>query len=173
MKRPQRSPSTISTGAVRAGAGRAATVGVGGRNSTPSWAASVAGDADVAPAVGSVAGDVDVEHDVGSQPERLAVRHAERRPVGQDEDAGVVVAEAELVGGAQHALGVDAEDAARSIVRAVGHRRAERGQRHDVAGVHVERTAPDVALGAVAGVDVHALDLGGVGVLLECAAPVR
>ena len=56
---------------------------------------------------------------------------------------------------------------------AVGHRRAERGERHDVAGLHVERAAPHVALVAVAGVDVHPVDLGRVGMPLGAQHPGR
>jgi hypothetical protein len=58
----------------------------------------------------------------------------------------------------------------RSISHAVGHVGAERGERDDVAGLHVERAAPHVALGAVAGVDVDAVHLRGVG-CVRCAAP--
>ena len=83
----------------------------------------------------------------------------------------MVVAEAELVGRAQHPLGVDAEDAAPFDRATVGHRRAERGERHDVAGLHVERAAPHVARDAVAGVDVDALDLGRVGMLFGAHRP--
>ena len=60
---------------------------------------------------------------------------------------------------------IDAEDAATLDRAAVGHRRAERRERHDVAGLHVERAAPHVAPVAVTGVDVDALHLGGVGML--------
>ena len=79
----------------------------------------------------------------------------------------VVVTEAELARRAEHPLRVDAEDAAALDGPPVGHRRAERGERHDVADCHVERAAPHVVLVTVAGVDVDALDLRRVGVLLE------
>ena len=95
-------------------------------------------------AVGSVAGDVEVEHDVGSGAERLPVRHAERRVGRQDQDAGVVVAEAELARRAQHPLVNRCRGSGDGRCAPVGHRRAERGQRHDVAGLHVERAAPHV-----------------------------
>ena len=89
------------------------------------------------------------------------------------QDAAVVVAEAELARRAEHALRVDAEDRARLDHPAVGHHRAGRGQRDDVAGGHVERAAPHVALDAVAGVDAHAVDLGGVGMALGAQRPAR
>ncbi len=82
-------------------------------------------------------------------------------------DAAVVVTEAELPRRAQHALGIDAEDAATLDGPPVGHRRAGRSERHDVANCHVERAAPHVVLDAVTGVDVDALHLGGIGMLLE------
>src|SRR4029079_9742523 len=40
-----------------------------------------------------------------------------------------------------------------------GHRRAGRGERDDVAGLHVERAAPHVSFTPVAGIDVDAVDL--------------
>ena len=109
----------------------------------------------------------------GRQPERVAVRDAERRARGKDVDPRVVVADAQFGRRAEHPLGVDAEDAAPLDRAAVGHRRAERRHRDHVAGLHVERAAPDVAFLAVAGVDVDALDLGRVGMLLEPDAPGR
>ncbi len=126
----------------------------------------VAGDADVAPTVGTVAGDVEVEQHVRFDAENVAVRHTERAVGREDQDAGVVVTEPELARRAEHPLGVDPEDAAAFDRLAVGHRRADHGQRHDVAGLHVERAAPHVTLDAVAGVDVHPVDAGGVGMRL-------
>ena len=85
----------------------------------------------------------------------------------------MVVAEAELARRAQHAVALDAEDRLRLDHAPVGHRRAGRGQRDDVAGRHVERAAPHVALDAVAGVDVHAVHLGRVGMALGAHARAR
>ncbi|CAB4600712.1 unannotated protein [freshwater metagenome] len=127
----------------------------------------VAGRAEVAPAVRAVAGEVDVEHDLAAQPERLAVRQAERGVGGQDQDARVVVAEAEFARRAEHALAVDAEDRPRLDEPAVGHAGARGGERDDVVGRHVERAAPHVALDAVAGVDPHPVHLGRVGMALR------
>ena len=45
----------------------------------------------------------------------------------------------------------------------VGHRGTHRGQRHEVAGRHVEGAATDLQRLAVTGVDVHELDAIGVG----------
>jgi hypothetical protein len=78
----------------------------------------------------------------------------------------VVVAQAQLASRAEHALAVDAEDRARLDQPAVGHAGAGGGERDHVAGGHVERAAPHVPLDAVAGVDPHAVHLGGVGVAL-------
>ncbi len=127
----------------------------------------IACDPDVSPAVGTVAGDIGVDQHVGGDAQRVAVGDPEGRLRRQDTDTGVVVAETEFGRRAEHALGVDAEDAASLDGHAVGHGRAECGQRHDVADGHVERAAPDVPFDAVAGVHVDALDLGGVGMLFE------
>ena len=51
---------------------------------------------DVAEGVGAIAGDVDVEHDVVDEAGDLAVGYAQRRVRGEDEDAAVVAAEAQL-----------------------------------------------------------------------------
>ena len=48
-------------------------------------------------------------------------------------------------------------------LHAAGHRRAERGERHEVAHRHVERATADLERLAVAGVDRDQLDLVGVG----------
>ena len=52
----------------------------------------------------------------------------------------------------------------RCDLHAVGHRRADRGQRDQVADGHVERAAADLQRLAVAGIDVDQLDPVGVGV---------
>ena len=61
---------------------------------------------------------------------------------------------------AQHAVRPLAAQLAALDLHAVGHHRAERGQRHEVADRHVERAAADLERLAVAGVDVDELDLG-------------
>ncbi len=127
----------------------------------------VAGHADVPPAVRAIARDVGVDQHVGGETERVAVRNPERCTDGEDVDPRVVVADAELGRRAEHPFRVDAEDAAPLDRPSVGHGRAERGHRDDVTRLHVERPAPDVALDAVAGVDVDALHLRRVGVLFE------
>ena len=53
-----------------------------------------------------------------------------------------VVAEAELAARAEHAVRPLAAHLAPADLQAVGHRRAEGGQRHEVADRHVERAAP-------------------------------
>ena len=65
---------------------------------------------------------------------------------------------------AQHAVGPLALQLAPADLHAVGHDRADGGQRHQVAGVHAERPATDLQGLAVAQVDVDQLDLVGVGV---------
>jgi hypothetical protein len=127
---------------------------------------NIAGKAEMPPTVGAVAGEVDVEHHLGGQVERLPVGNTHRGAGRQDEDARVVVAEAELASRAEHALRLDAEDRARFDEPAVGHGGTGRRQRDDVAGLHVERAAPDVPLDPVAGVDPHTVHLGGIGVAL-------
>ena len=91
----------------------------------------------------------------------------------EDEDAAVIAPEAELVGCTEHPFGDDAQDATTLDGHAVRHRSAEGGEGDDIALAHVERTAPHVPLGAVTGVDVHTLDLGGVGVLFEAQHACR
>ena len=66
--------------------------------------------------------------------------------------------------GAQHAVGPLAAHLAAGDLHAVGHGRAERGERHQVAHGHVEGAAADLEGLAVAGVDVDQLDPVGVGV---------
>ena len=114
--------------------------------------------------VGAIAQHIEVVDDLLAKTERFAVRHAERHVGGKNQNASVIVAEAELAGAAQHAVAADAKDRFRLDGAAVGHHRARCGQRDDVARLHVERTAPDVALDAVASVDVHAVHLRRVGV---------
>ena len=83
------------------------------------------------------------------------------RPVGQEVDALVVVAEAELAGGAEHPVRPDAGHLAAADLHAVRHHGADGGERHEVAGGHVERAAPDLERLAVAGVDDDQVDLVG------------
>ena len=172
VNRPQLVPSTISTPI-----GRSSPRGPRCRRRRAELhtelGGEVAGDADVAPTVRAVPGDVGIDQHVRTQPERVAVRHAERGAGGQDGDPGVVVAEPELTGRAQHALGVDAENAAPFDRAAVRHRGAERGEGHDVVGLHVERAAPHMAFHPVAGVDVDAVHLRRIGMLFEPHDPGR
>ena len=126
--------------------------------------AEIAGDAEMSPAVRAVAGEVDIEHDLALQREGFAVREPERRVRWKDQDPAVVITEAEFAGRTEHALRVDAEDRAGLDHPTIGHLGARCGERDDIAGRHVERPAPDVALRAVAGVDPHSVDLGGIGV---------
>jgi hypothetical protein len=64
-----------------------------------------------------------------------------------------------------------AEDLAPADVAAVGHHRADRGQRDEVADLHVERPAPHLGRLPAADVDHHALDALGLGVLAQVGHP--
>jgi hypothetical protein len=109
-----------------------------------------------------------VVEDVGGDAEGLGDRGAEGRAVAtggrDDEDAAVVVAEAELPARAQHAVGPLAAHLAPGDLHPSGHDRAEGREGDQVALGHVEGTAGDLQGLAVAGVDIDQLDLVGVGV---------
>jgi hypothetical protein len=76
----------------------------------------------------------------------------------------VVGAQADLTGRAEHAVGPLAAHLAAADLHAARHGRADRGQRDQVAGLHVERPAGDLQRLAVTPVDVDEVDLVGVGV---------
>ena len=161
--RGQRSGASTTTVAPRS----SATVGPGiGRRHRRAAATEVRGelarDADDAHRVGAVGRDREVEHDV-VETEHLAHVGAERGVGRQLEDAGVVVAEAELAGRAQHALRHLAADLAALDLEVAGQVRADPGERHDHARLDVGRAAHH-AHRAVARVDVGEPDAVGVGV---------
>jgi hypothetical protein len=83
----------------------------------------------------------------------------------------VVIAEPKLASGAQHAFGVDSEDAPPFDRAPIGHCRAKRCQRHDVIRLQVESTTPHVSLIAVTSVDIDALHLCSIGMLFETHHP--
>ena len=115
--------------------------------------------------VGTVGGDRQVEDDV-VEAEHATHVGAERGRLVETEDAAVVVAEAELLGGAEHAVGHDAADLAPLEHETAGEGRSGAGVGHDHARHHVGRAAHHAGLTA-AGVDVDELQLVGVGVLLD------
>jgi hypothetical protein len=129
----------------------------------------LAGHADHAHRVGPVGGDREVEDDVVESEDATHVG-PELDALVEAEDAAVVVTEAELLGGAEHAVGHDAADLAPLQHEAPRQRGARTGIGHDHARHHVGGTAHDAGLTA-AGVDVDELELVGVGVLLDPEHP--
>ncbi len=121
----------------------------------------IAGDADDPHRIGPVRRDREVEHDV-VEAEHLAHVGPERCVGGQLEDAGVVVAEAELARRAQHALRHHAADLAPLDREVAGEHCADAREGHDHARLDVRRAAHDPQL-TVAEVDVGEPDLVGVG----------
>ncbi len=125
--------------------------------------------------VGPIGRDREVEDDI-LETEHPAHVGAELGGVVEAEDAAVVVAEAELLGGAEHAVGHHATDLAALEHEATSIRPGQRGARtgvgHDHARHHVRRAAHDAGL-AAAGVDVDQLQLVGVGVLLDAEHRAR
>ena len=102
----------------------------------------LAGDADDAHRVGAVGRDREVEDHV-VEAEHLAHVGAELGGGIETEDPGVVVAQAELLGRAEHAVAHLAADLAPLEGEAAGQRRARRGVRHDHPGDDVGRAAHD------------------------------
>ncbi len=93
-----------------------------------------ASEANHAHGVGTVAGDLDVQHGILGRI-HLLQRHAQLRALGQHPNAGVVIAHAELVGGAQHTLALHPADSgggdgAGLAGLRVAHARADAGERH-------------------------------------------
>ncbi len=88
----------------------------------------VAGDPDDGPGVGAVALDGDVEDDVGLEAQRLGQRRARltRRLVAEDQEAGAVVGEPELLPRAEHPVGHDAAHLAPLDLEAAGEDGADR-----------------------------------------------
>ena len=87
-------------------AGTSSTTGSGSENGTPSRAARSRATPGDRHGVGSVGVDLEVVEHVGLDAERLGDRRADRQvPAGEDEDAGVVVAQAELARRAEHPVG--------------------------------------------------------------------
>ncbi len=108
----------------------------------------VAGDPDHGPGVGAVALDRDVEDDVGLQPERLHEWRARltRRLVAQDQQAGAVVGQPELLARAQHPVGLDTTQRAPRDLGAVRKDGADRGEGDAVPQREVVRAAHDLEL---------------------------
>ncbi len=121
---------------------------LGHRERQPEVRGELAGDADDAHRVGTVRRDREVEDDV-VETEHLAHVGAELGGGVEREDPGVVVAEAELAGGAQHAVGHLAADLApleREAARAAS--RADGANGTTMPGYDVRRAAHDARLPA-------------------------
>ena len=113
-----------------------------------------AGHADHGQAVGAVGRDLAVEHGV-ARAHVLGKRHAAGRILGQDHDAGVVAAQAELARGAVHAHGHDAAKLALLDLNVAGKHSTDHGRDDVVAGLEVLRAADDLQRGGVAvGVEI-------------------
>ena len=114
----------------------------------------LAGHADHGQAVGAVGRDLAVEHGI-ARAHILGKRHAAGRILGQDHNAGVVAAQAELACGAVHAHGHDAAKLALLDLDVAGQNCADHGRDDVVAGLEVLRAADDLQRSGVAvGVEV-------------------
>ena len=138
--------------------GRAAGLGLDGGQLNVEIAvedgAGLAGHADHGQAIGTVGRDLAVEHGV-ARAHVLGKRHAAGRVLGQDHDAGVVAAQAELARGAVHAHGHDAAKLALLDLDVAGQDSANHGRDDVIAGLEVLRAADDLQRGRIAvGVEV-------------------
>ena len=138
--------------------GRAAGLGLNGGQLNVEIAvedgAGLAGHADHGQAVGAVGRNLAVEHGI-TRAHVLGKRHAAGRILGQDHDAGVVAAQAELARGAVHAHGHDAAKLALLDLDVAGKHGANHGRDDVVAGLEVLRAADDLQRSGVAvGVEV-------------------
>ena len=111
--------------------------------------AGFAGHADHGQAVGAVGRDLAVEHGI-ARAHVLGKRHAAGRVLGQDHDAGVIAAQAELARGAVHAHGHDAAKLALLDLDVAGQDSANHGRDDVVAGLEVLRAADDLQRSGVA-----------------------
>ena len=138
--------------------GRAAGLGLDGGQLNVEIAVedgtSLAGHADHGQAIGTVGRDLAVEHGV-ARAHVLGKRHATGRILGQNHDAGVVAAQAELARRAVHAHGHDAAKLALLDLNVAGKHSTDHGRDDVVAGLKVLRAADDLQRGGVAvGVEV-------------------
>ena len=115
------------------------------------------------PAIGAISREVEVENRVGGDTERIEDVDPQRQVGRENEDAAVVVVDAQFAGTATHALGIDTENAATENFATIGHLGTERCERNFVAGRHVERTTPHVQLVVAVGGEIHAVHLFGIG----------
>ena len=170
VNRPHRSGASMVTGAARSGPSMTSG-GDGSTNGTPRWAAR----SRATPRCDQASGRLRVMSRSKTASAVTPSASNTGGPSGQlgreQQDAGVVVAEAELARRAQHPVRPLAPHLAPADLHAVGHGGAQRGQRHEIAGGHVEGAAHDLQRLAVAGVDVDQVDLVGVGMRARSPAP--
>ena len=140
------------------------SVGFGDLEREPEVCGDFARDAHDAHGVGSVRGDRQVEDHV-VEPEQTAHVSAGLGGGVEVDDPLVIVAEAELVGSEEHAVGGDAPDRpAFEDPERLREMRAGRGVRDDVAGGDVLRAAHDPGR-AISEVDIDEGQLVGLGML--------
>ena len=94
-----------------------------------------------------------------------------RRCAVQEHDALRIVAEADLLGGAQHPVGPLATHLPAGDLHAIGHRHAQGGKGHQVSHRHVEGAAADLQGFPVTGINVDQLDAIGVRVGTQVEHP--
>ena len=134
----------------------------GGCELHPKMCRHIAGNTQMPGAVGAVAGDIQIEHDVALHAERfehVATQLSSRR---QNQNTRGIRGNTQFGARAQHAFGVNAQNATFENLATIRHRGAQRGERHQVASVHVERPAPHMALDTIASIHPHTVHLGGV-----------
>jgi hypothetical protein len=146
----------------------AGAVRVGGRDRRerdPEARRQVARHALDAPGIGAVALDRQVEHDLVAEVQQLGDRSSGRGAVDvvEQEEAGVVVADAELAARAEHPVGDHPAHGAPRDLHAVRQRRPDRCERHERTDLVVPRAADhlDAARAVVDGREadpVRALD---------------
>ena len=120
--------------------------------------------------VGTVGVHLEVVEHVLFDAEHIGDWCTQLRVIGvirEQHDAVVVIAETNLGGRAAHAVAHLAAHLALRDLHAVGHDGANRRERDQVTHAHVERATADLQSLAVAGVDLHELDLVGVGMRRE------
>ena len=121
------------------------------------------GEAEVGEEIGAIRGDFEIEEDIGL--DELAEGFADGGGGVEDEEAAVVIGEAEFTAAAHHAEGGDATEFAFFDLKAAGEFGAGEGDGDFVADLEVLGAADDLAVGALADVDLADGEFFGVGVL--------
>ena len=135
--------------------------------------ADLAGDADDAIQVGPVGGDFQVINHVAARPAEILGERLAHAGVGREDEQSLDgVRQPQFLGGAHHAVGLDAANLAHldrhgSFARLGGQRHAGQDQRDFIAGREILRAADDLPL-APAVLDAAHRELVGVGMLIAC-----